>query len=401
MPLLPHPACRLAASLLALLTLLGGCGGGGNGQGSEPAATPNAPTPSKAEVIFTAPAEADNVHTVNTPVTLRLVVTAAGAAAADGTAIALSGPASVSFAPVQPLTSAGLAQSSLTATQPGEVQLQAVAAGTLDKVGATRSLYIRPKPQPLELLVPAYFSPGPGSDWDRLARGAQAFGAAPITAILNPSNGIFTKEDALVTAAITAFRQSGGKVLGYVYTRYGKGSRSVTDVLRNVDNYRKTYGAQIDGFFLDEMDATGKQLAFYREVYQYIKGLDAHLRVVGNPGTYPVASFADVADALVSFEGQAAAYANATPQPSNTWVYNGANSAQAALVHDAMNCSAMQEVLRSANTPQRNTGLIFATDRHYDYATNTGNPWATLPSYWEQMLGAVDAINQGKALPGC
>ena len=74
---------------------------------------------------------------------------------------------------------------------------------------------------------------------------------------------------------------------------------------------------------------------------------------------------------------------------------------QAALVHDAANCGAMQEVLRSANTPQRNTGLVYATDRHYDYATDTGNPWATLPSYWEQMLAAVDAANKGKALPGC
>jgi len=44
---------------------------------------------------------------------------------------------------------------------------------------------------------------------------------------------------------------------------------------------------------------------------------------------------------------------------------------------------------------------VYATDRHYDYATNTGNPWATLPAYWEQMLGTVDALNKGSVLPSC
>lgn len=394
MPFRPQAAHPFSTCLLTLTALLSGCGGG-SGQGGEPATTP------KIEVLFTTPSAADNVQTVNTPVPLRLSVTVDGAAAPDGLAITLSGSAAASFAPVQALTRGGLAQSSLSATQAGELQLQALAAATREKDGARRTLYIRPQPQPLELLVPAYFNAGPGSHWDRLASGARAFPAVPITAILNPNNGIFSKEDRQVTAAIAAFRQGGGKVLGYVYTRYGKGGRSVADVQRNIDNYRNIYGTQIDGFFLDEMDATGRQLGFYREVYQYIKALDSRLRVVGNPGTYPAADFAGVADALVSFEGQATAYASVSPQPSNTWVYNRANGAQAALVHDATSCSAMQEVLRSAHTPRRNTGLVYATDRHYDYATDTGNPWATLPGYWEQMLGAVQALNKGQALPGC
>jgi hypothetical protein len=397
MHLRSRPSHPLAASLLTLAAALTGCGGGscqGSDSGSSPAA-------SSTEVAFTAPAEADNVHTANTPVPLQMSVTVAGAAAPDGTAITLSGPAGASFTPVQPQTRGGVAVSSLTAAQAGELQLQAVPAATPGKAGATRTLYIRPQPQPLELLVPAYFSPGPGSHWEKLASGAQSYPAVPITAILNPSNGIFTKEDPLFTAAIAAFRQSGGKVLGYVYTRYGTGARPVADIRRNIDNYRKIYGAQVDGFFLDEMDATGKQLGFYREIYQYIKGLDSRLRVVGNPGTYPVADSTSVADALVSFEGQAVDYRSINPQPANKWVYDRANGAQAALVHDAVDCGAMQEVLRSANTPKRNTGLVYATDRHYDYPTNTGNPWATLPTYWEQMLGAADAINKGRALPGC
>ncbi|MBS0468641.1 MAG: spherulation-specific family 4 protein [Proteobacteria bacterium] len=395
-----HCRSRHTAAILFSLTMtLAGCGGGSS-QGSASSPSPSSAAPG-IEVVFTAPAEADNVHTVNTPVALQLGVTAGGTAAPDNTAISLSG-ANASFAPVQPLTHGGLALSTLSATQVGELQLQARPAATQDMSGgATRTLYIRPQPRPLELLVPAYFSPGPGSDWDVLASGAQGFPAVSITAILNPGNGIFTKEDPLVTAAITAFRQNGGKVLGYVYTRYGRGTRSVADIQRNIDNYRQVYGAQIDGFFLDEMDATGKQLDFYRQIFQYIKGLDSRLRVVGNPGTYSVSDYANVADALVTFEGQAAAYRSASPQPANTWVYRLVNSAQVALVHDATSCAAMQDTLRSANTPQRNTGLVYATDLHYDYASNTGNPWAALPRYWPQLLATVDAINKGRALPSC
>jgi hypothetical protein len=45
--------------------------------------------------------------------------------------------------------------------------------------------------------------------------------------------------------------------------------------------------------------------------------------------------------------------------------------------------------------------MVYATDRVFDYATGTGNPWATLPSYWTRLLDTVEAINQGQALPGC
>ncbi|HOC30858.1 MAG TPA: hypothetical protein PKK84_01275, partial [Armatimonadota bacterium] len=41
--------------------------------------------------------------------------------------------------------------------------------------------------------------------------------------------------------------------------------------------------------------------------------------------------------------------------------------------------------------------MVYATDRVFDYATGTGNPWATLPSYWTRLLETVEAINHAKA----
>lgn len=393
MPAQPRHLPPLAAYCTIVAAMLAGCGGGSGNEAP--------PATSKYELTFTAPSEADNVHTVGTPVRLQLSATLDGAAVRDGTAVALQA-AHASFSPVQPVTSGGQAVSSLSATQPGELELLAqVSAPQATTGSARRTLHIRPQPQPLELLVPAYFSPGPDSHWNKLASGAQAYPSVAITAILNPNNGIFSTEDPLLTAALEAFRRSGGKVLGYVYTRYGNGSRTIADIQRNIDSYRSIYGTQLDGFFLDEMHASGERLAFYRTLFEYIKAMDPKLRVVGNPGIYPVADYADVADALVSFEGQAGAYAGINPQPANTWIYRRGNGAQAALVHDATGCSAMQDALRLAQTPQRNTGLVYVTDRHYDFASNTGNPWAALPSYWDQMLATVAAINAGRALPGC
>lgn len=259
-----------------------------------------------------------------------------------------------------------------------------------------------PKSGPLQVLVPAYFYPLPGSPWEQLTRSAQSQPSVGITAIVNPSNGSGTKADAQFTQALTAFTQAGGKVIGYVPTRYGNGRYSLADVRLHIDRYLAFYGREhISGFFLDEMAATSQPLAFYRDIYQYVKGLDNRLRVVGNPGALPLADYAAVADTLVTFEGQASAYSRFNPGPSHGWIYQYGNGKQAMLVHDATDCPAMQAALNTAASARSNTGWVYVTDQHYDYATNTGNPWAALPAYWEQMLSTVNAINKDRALPGC
>lgn len=254
----------------------------------------------------------------------------------------------------------------------------------------------------LRVLVPAYFYPLPGSDWERLAATARAVPSVSITAIVNPNSGPGKKADALYTQAIQSFTQAGGKAIGYVATRYGRGGITQAKIRQQIDRYLAFYGREhISGFFLDEMADTANRLAFYREIYDYIKGLDASLQVLGNPGTLPAGDYASVADSLVTFEGQASAYAHFNPQPQHGWVYQYQRSKQAMLVHDAPDCPAMQSSLSTAATERSHTGWVYATDLHYDYANNIGDPWARLPVYWDKLLGSVDAINKGAALPGC
>lgn len=251
-----------------------------------------------------------------------------------------------------------------------------------------------------QVLVPAYFYPLPGSAWDQLAATARATPGVKVTAIVNPGNGPGNKVDAQYTQAIRAFTAAGGKAIGYLSTRYG----AVTQVKarQHIDRYLAFYGREhISGFFLDEMADNASKLAFYRELHDYIKGLDRGLQVVGNPGTLPVGDYAAVADTLVTFEGQAGAYARFNPQPEHGWVYEHTTSKQAMLVHDALDCRAMQSSLSTAATERSHTGWVYVTDLRYDYANNIGDPWAGLPAYWSKLLASVDALNRGSALPSC
>ena len=184
-----------------------------------------------------------------------------------------------------------------------------------------------------------------------------------------------------------------------------KAALSVADIKATITNYIRLYPGLFDGFFLDGMATDSSRVAHFQEVYTHVKGLTTGLTtgatppaapiVIGNPGTYPVAAYAGVADTLVTYAGNAAAYANIDPQPGNTWVYAKDNSAQAMLVHTASTCTDMQTAVKNANRPRMNTGVVYATN------LAIGAPWSALPTYWQQMLGTVDALNKQRTLPLC
>ena len=138
-------------------------------------------------------------------------------------------------------------------------------------------------PTPMQVLVPAYFNPAPG--WDVMTSSAKAHPDVKITAILNPQNGKFTNVNVALTNAIASFKLAGRNVVGYVSTNYAK--RSLAEVKANIDNYLLHY-PEVSGFFLDEMEAKGKQLDFYSDVANYIRDKGLNLQIIGNPGTLPV-----------------------------------------------------------------------------------------------------------------
>src|SRR5690606_1477704 len=80
------------------------------------------------------------------------------------------------------------------------------------------------------LLVPAYFSPSRGQDWQRLA---EAAAQVPVMAIANVSNGPGTSRREDYQRAIDAVREAGGRVIGYVHTTYTR--RPMAEVLADID----------------------------------------------------------------------------------------------------------------------------------------------------------------------
>lgn len=384
---------RRTACLLPIAALATSCGGGGGGSDSP---TP----PSTVQVTITAPASG-SVLTAQTPIAVQAQISVNGSPVADGTAVSFSMPGG-SFSPVAPQTRSGLASTSLTGTTAGAQTLTARSTVNGATGTGTQTIYLRPQPAALEILVPAYFHPTTNTGWSQMAASASANPAVGITAILNPSNGIFTTADAATLQAARNLVAAGGKVIGYVYTRYGTGSRSLADIKTNIDRYLDLYGSSvISGIFLDEMSANETHIPFYREIYDHIKARGATLRVVGNPGLVPAAAYASATDAIVSFEGAATTFQNFDPRTSTPWLYTLTNSRHAMLVHNADNCAAMQTAVQAAASARYNHGLVYATNLQYNPTTQVGNPWASLPSYWSSLVGTVRALNTATALPAC
>jgi hypothetical protein len=227
---------------------------------------------------------------------------------------------------------------------------------------------------PLSVLVPAYFYPTPGGDWDRLAAAA---GKIHLDAILNPDNGPGPAQDPNYVQAVNKFRGAGGHVLGYVYTNYG--NRSLAAVEADVKSYISFY--PIDGIFVDQMtsDNNAAHYAYYGSLYHYIKTQNSSYQVFGNPGTNTQEAYLtrSTANTLVIFENDTG-YDTFSPSP---WVFNHQPSHFANLVLNVPSAAAMQNDLHLAY--HRNTGWVYVTD------ATLPNPYDRLPSYWDQEVAAV------------
>lgn len=222
--------------------------------------------------------------------------------------------------------------------------------------------------QKLELVVPAYFdAQSDPADWNALTTSAAS---TPTTAILNPDNGPGKRADSGYVSAIAKVHAAGGKVIGYVSTKYGK--RALSAVVQDINLYTQMY--QIDGFFIDEMtsDSTTAHLQFYQSIYNYIKGLSAHYQVTGNPGTNVPELYASLplADQLVVFEDNAKAYTKFKP---SAWQSGYPVSRFVHMVYNVPAASLPGVVQFAA---ANGAGGLYVT------SLTLPNPYAKLPPYW-------------------
>lgn len=218
--------------------------------------------------------------------------------------------------------------------------------------------------------MPAYVYPSNNSNWADLAVAAAQ---VKTHVIFNPGNGPGSKADTVIDAAVQKVRQAGGKVYGYVSSQYG--GRAIASAKADVDAYLGFY--QVDGFFVDEMAISSAQLAYYQQLYAYIKTKGLY-RVIGNPGTGSLEAYLaqGAADVLVTYEHSYASYqANSAPLP---WTSAYPASRFAHIVYGVSTASAMQAVV--AGLAQKHVGLVYVTD------DAGSNPFDTLPTYWQSEL---------------
>ena len=382
------------ASLMALTAALAGCGGATDKDNNTTAPPPPASAP--VTLHFVQPTE--NVLEPGASEPLAADVTVNGGAAPNGTVVTftVNPSAAATFSPVAPTTVASVASTTLTVSSlppSATFQVSATATSSANTAGDSLTYYVRPTHKNLQVLVPAYFSAsGTSSPWATLTSGAASYPDVQITAVASASDGALTADSEVdddLLMAITDFKAVAGttnKVVAYVATSGSGGSRSVADVKATIDNYIRLYPDQLDGFFLDGMATDSARLAYFQDVYNYAKARASGMSkdatppnaptVIGNPGTYPVAAYAGVADTLVTYAGNAAAYQATDPQPAST-------------------CTDMQAAVKHAHRPRLNTGMVYATN------LAIGASWSSLPTYWQQLLGTVDALNKKRPLPLC
>lgn len=236
-----------------------------------------------------------------------------------------------------------------------------------------------PRADALGLLIPAYFAPSRSAEWEALNQAARR---VPLMAIINPHNGPAGAADPDYTRVVSALRQAGGLVIGYVFSSYT--ARPLAEVKADIDRYDEFY--ELDGVFIDEMtnDSLAAHLAYYAELYGHVKAKRGASLVVGNPGANTAASYLTrpSADLLVTFEDRTG-YPAYVP---DLWTQTQPATAFAHLCYEVASAATMTNYVEWVLA--RNAGYLYVTDG------GGTNPWDSLPSYWLAEVGAIDAINR-------
>ena len=240
----------------------------------------------------------------------------------------------------------------------------------------------------LRIMVPLYVYPTKSkitSVWNAVR---DAGSKVPVTAIVNAGNGPNGgPPDASYVLGLQALRDGGVTILGYVYSGYG--TRDIAAVKADIDIYDASWN--INGIFIDEADNTTNHLAYYTDLYAYIKSRANLNAVVINPGINTVEGYISTpaCDTAVIFEIDQGWPAYVPP----AYVTNYPPERFCALPYNVINEATMRQYVDIA--VQRNIGYIYVTN------DKGSNPWDTIPSYWTNLVNYVETYrNLSIAMPG-
>jgi hypothetical protein len=177
------------------------------------------------------------------------------------------------------------------------------------------------------------------------------------------------------------------------------GTRAAGDIKADIDQYQKLYPNLVDGIFLDEMSNELSMVAYYHDIYVYIKNDTPPSSykcgpVIGNPGGQTDEAYllpdTQAADILVTFEDTGDKYLNNYSAPA--WVGNYTPEHFAHLIHSQ---PPPWNPIFLDLADARNAGMIYVTDDLCLFSDVlsmcTVNPWDALTSYWIEEVSAIEA----------
>jgi len=152
-------------------------------------------------------------------------------------------------------------------------------------------------------IVPLYSYPccGYEQEWEKLLNLTTD---KEVWVVVNVNDGPGFSVDSTYASIISRLKQKGFKVLGYIYSSYGR--RSLKTIYSEMDRWIRFYN--VDGFFIDEVSTSLKTYSYYSSIYSRAKRLGRY--VVLNPGTNIDPRFFNIADKIVVFESPLEEYVN-------------------------------------------------------------------------------------------
>lgn len=168
-------------------------------------------------------------------------------------------------------------------------------------------------------------------------------------------------------------RANGIVVLAYVQTYFGQ--RDPAEMARIIEQIEDWY--QVDGIFIDEVMPDHNHTQYYRDIVAEARKYPDQLVVI-NPGGNASQEYVEMADAIVTFEGNVNQYIDfEVPK----WMYDYPAERFIHLVHSASSDD-LHEILTLSR--ERNVSMVYVTDDRPE------NAYHLIPTYWQNE---VDLIN--------
>jgi hypothetical protein len=218
-------------------------------------------------------------------------------------------------------------------------------------------------------IIPLYSSPSSGH-WDAVIAAKQAHPKVPIMAVVNPHSGPGVEARSSYVTGIAKLAAAGIKVIGYVWTQYA--TRPAAEVQADLRQWRAIYPG-VTGMFFDEMEHHGGSEVYYRDLTTYAKSLGFDF-TMGNPGADSVPSYIGTVDVIFIYE------TDGLPSSSRLggWHAN----------YDKKNFGILPYAVSMSRT------FVTSARQHVCYIymqdDTLPNPWDTLPSYFNDLLAALE-----------